>query len=142
MAIILQVDTRQTSIENATRFKSFELTVGIYMSPHIMPGLSKSDASLICMTECKGMCCRGPSILSLTPFEISKFRKHAAALGVIVQIRTAEDGNGTVRFLEQKDDRCPMLNHYTSACMIYEDRPQRCRNFPERLIPGCAISGG
>lgn len=107
-----------------------------------MPGLSESDASLICMTQCKGLCCRGPSILSLTHYEISKFQELADELGVIPHIRTAEDGSATLRFLEQTGNRCPMLNHYTSACMIYEDRPQTCRNFPEKVIPGCAISGG
>ena len=34
----------------------------------------------------------------------------------------------------------PMLDPETWACRIYEHRPRRCREFPERLTPGCQLS--
>ena len=33
-----------------------------------------------------------------------------------------------------------MLDPDTWACRIYADRPGRCRDFPERLTPGCPLS--
>jgi Fe-S-cluster containining protein len=111
------------------------------MQPHLIPGLTTEAASHICMHECMAMCCRGALILRLTAQEALAFREQAAALGVALQMRQAPDGGGWVRFSEHAGERCPMLDAHTYACRIYEDRPQRCRDFPERPTPGCAISG-
>jgi Fe-S-cluster containining protein len=70
------------------------------------------------------------------------FRTRAAALGVELKLREEADGSGSVVFLEHEGQRCPMLDDATSACRIYEHRPERCREFPEKPRPGCAISGG
>ena len=110
--------------------------------PHIIPALTAEAASHICMSQCKAMCCRGSLILMLTSAEVSVFDQRAVALGVAVHINRTADGGGSVRFSEHDGDHCPMLDDATSACRIYEDRPQRCRDFPERVVPGCAISGG
>ena len=112
------------------------------MPPHLIAGLTAEAASHICMNQCRAMCCRGPLVLRLTSAEVPGFKAHAAAIGVEVLFRHGEDGGGLVRFSDHPGERCPMLDDATSACRIYDDRPQRCRDFPERLIPGCAISGG
>ena len=112
------------------------------MPPHIVPGLTDTDASRICMTECKAMCCRGPLILELTAGETPAFAGNIAAMGLTPKIGRREDGSGWVRFSDYAGERCPMLDPATFACRIYESRPSRCREFPERKTPGCAISGG
>jgi Fe-S-cluster containining protein len=102
--------------------------------------LTPEAASHICMNQCKAMCCRGPLILQLNRDEALDFMGHGAALGVDVHIISAPDGNGWVRFSDHEGERCPMLDNRTSACRIYQDRPRRCRDFPERATPGCSIS--
>ena len=112
------------------------------MSPHLMDGLSAEAASHICMNQCKAKCCRGSLVLQLTSSEVTTFTEHAAILGVTPLITPTPDGGGWLRFPDHPGERCPMLDDSTSACRIYEDRPQRCRDFPQNLTPGCAISGG
>ena len=104
--------------------------------------LGPDAASRICMEQCKAGCCRGPLILRLAPEEVAPFRAQAAALGVGVKIAPAPGGGGWVRFAEHPGQCCPMLDQVTWACRVYSHRPQRCREFPERPTPGCAISGG
>jgi Fe-S-cluster containining protein len=111
------------------------------MPPHLRTGLTPAAASHICMHECKAMCCRGPMYLRLTPEEVVAFKEQAAALGVALRIVLAPDGSGSVGFLDHEGERCPMLDSATWACRVYQHRPQRCRDFPERPVPGCAISG-
>ena len=111
------------------------------MPPHLIPGLTVEAASHICMHQCRAMCCRGPLILRLTQQEVPAFKRHAAALSVALEITQAPDGGGWVRFSDHAGEHCPVLDDPTSACRIYVDRPQRCREFPERPTPGCAISG-
>ena len=112
------------------------------MAQYLMPDLTPEAASHICMTQCKAMCCRGPLVLQLTGKEVPAFKGHASSLGVDLVVGTAPDGGGWVRFSDHAGERCPMLDESTFACRIYEDRPQRCREFPQRITPGCAISGG
>ena len=112
------------------------------MSLHLISGLTTEDASRICMNQCKAMCCRGPFILRLTRDEASVFKERAAALGVDLVVTQARDGGGWVRFSDHAGEHCPMLDGVTSVCRIYKERPRRCRQFPERATPGCAISGG
>jgi Fe-S-cluster containining protein len=104
--------------------------------------MSAEFASDICMNQCRAMCCRGPLILSLTGTERLAFERHASNLGVVLRVSRSPDGGGWVKFSEHEGECCPMLDRATFACRIYFDRPQRCRDFPERLTPGCAISGG
>jgi Fe-S-cluster containining protein len=112
------------------------------MPPHLLEGLSAEAASQICMNQCKAMCCRGSLVLQLTITEVAPFRERAAALGLAALIAPTSDGGGWVRFAEHPGEHCPMLDGTTSACRIYEHRPQRCRDFPQDVTPGCAISGG
>ena len=112
------------------------------MSPHLVDGLSAEAASQICMNQCKAMCCRGSLVLKLTITEEARFRERAAVLGLAALITPTSDGGGLVRFAEHPGEHCPMLDDATSACRIYEHRPQRCRDFPQDVTPGCAISGG
>ena len=107
----------------------------------LVPGLSPTAASDICMNQCRAMCCRGPIILRLSAEEALTFRSRAAALGIAVHMRRFADGSGWVRFADHAGECCPMLDRSTFACRIYALRPQRCRDFPERVTPGCAISG-
>ncbi len=112
------------------------------MPPHIVPGLTDAAASRICMTECKAMCCRGPLILELTAAETPAFAGNAAVMAVTLELGLREDGSGWIRFSDYAGERCPMLDPVTFACRIYERRPKRCREFPEKKTPGCPISGG
>ncbi len=108
----------------------------------LVDGLTTEEASRICMEQCRAMCCRGPLILELSAEEAEDFRSRAAALGAEVNFLPLSRGRAGVRFSDYPGEFCPMLDRDTFACRIYEDRPERCRQFPERLTPGCAISGG
>jgi len=112
------------------------------MASYLRVGLSLAEASQICMNQCHAMCCRGAWILSLSQAEAPVFQAKAEEMGVEALVRPAPDGGGWIRFSEHPGERCPMLDPTTFACRIYESRPQRCRSFPERMTPGCAISGG
>ncbi len=112
------------------------------MPSRLIAGLTPEAASHICMHQCRAMCCRGPLILQLTVEEAPGFRAQAARLKIDAKITSAGDGGGWVRFSDYPGERCPMLDPDTFACRIYEERPQRCRDFPEKPTPGCAISGG
>ena len=109
--------------------------------PHLMAGLTPAAASDICMNHCKAMCCRGPLVLRLSPDEVRAFEGHAVRLGVAVRITQTPEGGGWLRFLDHPGEHCPMLDDATSACLIYQYRPQHCRDFPRRPTPGCLISG-
>ena len=111
------------------------------MPPNILPGLPPEEASRICMEQCRAQCCRGPLILELTKDEAPSFCGHAARMGVEARVSARPDGSGWVRFSDYPGERCPMLDPDTNGCRIYRERPQRCRVFPERPTPGCAISG-
>lgn len=111
------------------------------MPPNLKPGLTAEAASRICMHQCRAQCCRGPLVLQLSREEVIEWQGFAEGLGVAATIRRASDGNGWVRFSEHEGEHCPFLDNATSACRIYAHRPQRCRDFPERATPGCAISG-
>ena len=111
------------------------------MPANIIPGLSPEQASHICMTQCGAMCCRGPLILELTEEEAQTFRGNAARLGTEARVSERPEGGGWVRFSDHEGERCPMLDKDTNGCRIYRQRPRRCRDFPERPTPGCAISG-
>jgi Fe-S-cluster containining protein len=87
------------------------------------------------------MCCRGPIILRLTRVEVRGFKERAVKLGVDLQITQTADGGEWVRFSKHLGENCPMLDAATFVCRIYEDRPQRCREFPQKPTPGCALSG-
>ena len=112
------------------------------MAPHLIPGLSAEEASHICIEQCKAMCCRGAIILTLGSSEVQGFIEQASAIDVTVIMTPTPDGGAWIRFSEHPGEHCPMLDDATSMCRIYADRPQRCRDFPVRLTPGCAISGG
>jgi Fe-S-cluster containining protein len=103
--------------------------------------LTREAATHICMHECRAQCCRGPLYLRLTAAEVIAFTARAAALGIVLKLRKAADGSGSVSFLDHPGARCPMLDDVTSACRIYEDRPERCRRFPDERRPDCPISG-
>ena len=112
------------------------------MPSFLIPGLTAEQASRICMVECRAGCCRGPLLLELTAAEVDAFKRRAVALGLAVSIAQRPEGGGWLRFADYPGERCPMLHPDTFACRIYADRPGRCRRFPERKTPGCAISGG
>ena len=103
--------------------------------------LTPAAASDICMNQCKAMCCRGPLVLRLSQDEVLDFEDQAVRLGVAVRISQAPEGGGWLRFLDHPGEHCPMLDDATSSCLIYQNRPKRCRDFPKRPTPGCAISG-
>ncbi len=112
------------------------------MPSFLAPGLSPQEASHICMNVCRAMCCRGPLILELAASEVESFLANSQKLQVQAEVNSAVDGRGWVKFADHPGEMCPMLDAKTFACRIYESRPQRCREFPSRLTPGCAISGG
>ena len=108
----------------------------------LRPGLSLDQASHICMNVCHAMCCQGPLLLELTAEEVTGFAEGAKSLGIRAVIGEGNDGGGWVKFSDHEGEKCPMLDPDTLACRIYEKRPRRCREFPEKLTPGCPISGG
>lgn len=112
------------------------------MSSFLAPGLNPQEANRICMNVCHAMCCRGPLLLELTASEVESFLTAGETLDVQVQVNTGGDGKGWLKFADHPGEMCPMLDAETFACRIYETRPQRCREFPSRPTPGCAISGG
>ena len=111
------------------------------MSPSLKPGLTPEAASHVCMKYCRAMCCRGALVLSLSGDEIADFDSRADGLSVELVLVKQQSGRAWVRFSDHPGERCPMLDPSTNECRIYEHRPQRCRNFPDKPTPGCAISG-
>ena len=81
-------------------------------------------------------------MLELKPDEVSQFKVMASDIGVQADIIEQHGGSGWIFFSDHSGQHCPMLDSQTSQCRIYESRPQRCRDFPERKVPGCEISGG
>jgi Fe-S-cluster containining protein len=112
------------------------------MGFYLRPGLTVEGAGDICMRECRAQCCRGPLVLELTGPEASELEGLARGLGINAGITPASQGGGWIRFADHAGERCPFLDGDTFACRIYAHRPGRCRAFPERPTPGCAISGG
>lgn len=112
------------------------------MPSYLRPGLTISEASHICMNVCRAMCCRGPLLLELLPPELPAFEEQARKLKVELRVSRGNDGRGWLKFSDYPGERCPMLNPVTFQCRIYDDRPARCRDFPEKQTPGCQISGG
>jgi Fe-S-cluster containining protein len=94
------------------------------------------------MNICRAMCCQGPLLLELAEDELPSFVEQATMLGVKLEVSKGLQGGGWVKFSDHEGERCPMLDPHTFACLIYENRPRRCREFPEKWTPGCPISGG
>lgn len=94
----------------------------------------------ICRT-CGAGCCQGPLVLTLTATEAERMAALARDLGIAARIRPAADG-ARLRFPDHPGSRCPMLDPDGWSCRIYDERPERCRRFPEQQVPGCALSGG
>jgi Fe-S-cluster containining protein len=111
------------------------------MSPHLKAGLTAEAASQTCMNLCKAQCCKGPLVLRLSDEEVSILEDLAKNLGVDIVTTRAPQGGRWLRFSDHPGERCPFLDETTSACRVYDSRPLRCREFPERPTPGCAISG-
>lgn len=107
--------------------------------PVAAAGLASLPASRLCMEVCRAGCCRGPLVLRLGADEVPRFRALASGLGVALRIRQDGEG-GEVRFLEHLGACCPMLDGATSSCRVHASRPRRCREFPERPRPDCALS--
>lgn len=112
------------------------------MPPFLVPGLGQEEASNICMNQCRAMCCRGPLLLELAPEEVEDFLENGKSLDVEVRISRGVNDAAWLKFADHAGERCPMLDPASFACRIYEQRPARCREFPVRKTPGCAISGG
>ncbi len=104
--------------------------------------IDPGEVSNICIGQCKAMCCRGPLILSLTNDEFVEFERYSGKLDLDIKPIQRDDGTIGIRFLDFAGGHCPMLNPYTSMCMIYQNRPKVCRDFPTKYTPGCLISGG
>ena len=107
---------------------------------YLKPGLGLREANTICMEQCRGQCCRGALILRLGKNEVAEFKGMGAYLGIETNISVSRYGDAWVKFSEHIGDHCPMLNPDTSQCLIYDNRPARCRAFPEKPTPGCPIS--
>ena len=111
------------------------------MSPSLKRGITPEFASHVCMNYCRAMCCRGALVLSLSESEAGSFQERGDELGATVVLTRRDGGGAWVRFSDHEGERCPMLDPKTFRCRIYDDRPQRCWDFPEKPTPGCPISG-
>ena len=107
---------------------------------YLKPGLRLREANTICMEQCRGQCCRGALILRLGKNEVAEFKEMGAYLGIETNISVSRYGYAWVKFSEHIGEHCPMLDPDTSECLIYHNRPTRCRAFPEKPTPGCPIS--
>ena len=108
------------------------------LSRKIDPG----EVSNICINQCKAMCCRGPIVLTLSNDEFEEFERNSGKLNLDLKPIHKNDGTIVIKFLDQMGGHCPMLDPDTSMCMIYQNRPNVCRDFPTKYTPGCPISGG
>ena len=107
---------------------------------YLKPGLTLREANTICMYQCRGQCSRGPLILRLEKNEVEAFKEMGAYLGIEPHISISHYGAAWVKFSEHVGEHCPMLDPDTSQCLIYNNRPNRCRAFPEKPTHGCPIS--
>ena len=103
-------------------------------------GLTVEAGSSICIERCRAQCCQGPLVLRLSEEEKLIFQQKADGMGTTLKI-TLLGQSWILKFQDHQGGRCPMLDSGTSICRIYNDRPSRCRLFPGKPIPGCAISG-
>jgi Fe-S-cluster containining protein len=106
---------------------------------YLKKGLTEQSASLICRHECLAQCCKGPLILSLTSKEKQLFISKANDNHKSIHITDQKSG-GWLKFEDHDGHCCPMLDLVTNKCLIYDERPHRCRKFPEKPVEGCAIS--
>ena len=79
--------------------------------------------------ECKGQCC-GPAPMGKVEFNYIK-EKHGIPDGYkAIQFSTAESRENYVIVCEDKSNfNCAFLKD--GRCLIYDDRPQICRDFGE-----------
>lgn len=86
---------------------------------------SDIEAKINCL-DC-GQCCRTISPIIL-PEEIPQISKALAiAPAILFRDYVEMDEEGDFVF---KIQPCPMLNIEDNRCMIYDDRPQACREYP------------
>jgi len=106
---------------------------------YLKPGLTVEAASSICIERCRAQCCQGPLILCLSEEEKLIFQQKADGMGTPLKI-TLLGQSWILKFQDHQGDRCPMLDSETMKCLIYEDRPSQCHEFPSGRIHGCEIS--
>jgi Fe-S-cluster containining protein len=56
-------------------------------------------------------------------------RRRFASWSITLPIRDSDGRLNHERVIAYRDDRCPFLDEASDRCLIYEDRPQSCRNF-------------
>lgn len=102
---------------------------------------AKSDAerTRVCRETCKARCCRLTHV-SLREMEVETLRRHAVERSLNVALRRDQAGP-YMRGEDQEGKTCPFLGA-DSACTVYVDRPNACRNFPDAPeTDGCYLSG-
>ena len=106
---------------------------------YIKDGLTPEAASSICIDRSRAQCCRGPLLLSLSEEEKLTFDRKANDMNR--PLRTIPFARSwIVKFEDHQGDCCPMLDMESMKCLIYDDRPIQCKEFPSRPIKGCEIS--
>ncbi len=106
---------------------------------YLKRGLTVEAASFICIERCRAQCCQGPLILCLSEEEKLIFQQRADDMFTPLKM-TLLGQSWLLKFQDHQGGRCPKLDDETMKCLIYEDRPSQCREFPSGPIDGCEIS--
>jgi Fe-S-cluster containining protein len=96
----------------------------------------------ICSVQCGAKCCRAPGQVIVSRQEATKLKALASQLKVKLVLLSAPIlGHRLSLDFDKNGGKCPFLSR-ENLCRIYEDRPEGCRNFPDRPTMGCLLNPG
>ena len=112
-------------------------------------GEAQGSFTELCSQTCGARCCRGPAVVELSPAELTRLRRLALHRGLTPWHGRAVDetikGNASGyggHMVLSAGEHCLFLDDETNLCTIYEERPERCRQFPlQEKQRGCLLSG-
>ena len=86
--------------------------------------------------ECQGDCCG----CALIPKRIFEENRSKIQVPILKERDADVHGDGLCVFAETEDDKCVFLNRNSIKCMIYEERPNVCKEFgtvKDNLVMQC-----
>lgn len=84
-------------------------------------GWETSCRNMIECKKCQGNCC------SLPVFDIKIFEKHQQIAQEITKVTSFKNSSEVV--INTSDNMCAFLDRKDYHCLIYEDRPEVCKNY-------------
>ena len=93
----------------------------------------------LCSQVCRARCCSW-GFVTLSPEEAQRLPQEAEALGLSQpHIVPAREPEGEPKEYVMHATPCVFLSK-SKLCLIYRDRPEHCRAFPDQLREWCPLS--